>query len=66
MIRNEFNVYDGLNQVIISVAIAPVKPNVFLPEIRYVLVVCTPVEVVLLALTLSPTSELNIHPSFTN
>jgi hypothetical protein len=35
-------------QLITCVGLAPVKPGVFMPAVRYVLVVCTSVEVVLL------------------
>lgn len=44
-------IYDGISEVIVSVALSAPKPGVFLDSVRYVLVVASPVEVTLLAVT---------------
>jgi len=44
-------IYDGISEVIVSVALSAPKPGVFLDAVRYVLVVASPVEVTLLAVT---------------
>lgn len=45
------DVYDGMSEVIVSVALSAPKPGVFLDAVKYVLVVASPVEVTLLAVT---------------
>eukprot|EP01038_Epipyxis_sp_PR26KG_P007824 gene7824-10628_t len=47
----EFDLYDGLSEVIVSVALATPKVGVFMDTVKYVLVVATPVEVVVIAVT---------------
>jgi len=44
----DFYAYSELNQVIVSVGLVRPKPGIFPPEIKYLLVLATPVEVVLL------------------
>lgn len=44
---NEFAVFSGLSQVIVSVALVKPKPSVFVKEIEFLLVLATPVEVVM-------------------
>lgn len=48
---DDCEVYDGISEVIVSVALSAPKPGVFLDTVKYVLVVASPVEVVLLAVT---------------
>jgi nuclear pore complex protein Nup155 len=49
--RDAFTLYDGLSDVIFSVALAAPRPGIFTDFVKYVLVVATSVEVVLLAVT---------------
>ena len=44
-------VYDGITEVIVSVALTAPRPGVFLDSVKYLLVVASPLEVVLLAIT---------------
>ena len=48
---NVYTLYNGLSDVIVSVALASPKPGIFTDIVKYVLVVATTVEVVLLAVT---------------
>jgi hypothetical protein len=45
------DVYDGLTEVIVSVSLSAPRPGVFQDAVKYLLVVASPVEVVLLAIT---------------
>ena len=47
----ECDVYDSLNETILSVSLSAPKPGVFLDSVKYVLVLATAVEVVLLAIS---------------
>ena len=47
----ECDVYDKLNETILSVSLSAPKPGVFLDSVKYVLVLATAVEVVLLAIS---------------
>lgn len=42
--------YDGITEVIVSVALTVPKPGIFLDSVKYLLVVATPVDIVLLAI----------------
>ena len=61
----DFCVYDGLDQIIIGVGMVTPRPGVFVEEIKYLLVVATAVEVVLIAVTLSNglEGEVSLIPS---
>jgi len=48
---DDCDVYDGISEVIVSVALSVPKPGVFMDTVKYVLCVSSPVEVVLLAVT---------------
>nr|CAG4708404.1 unnamed protein product [Naegleria fowleri] len=48
---SDFNEYDELDQVIISAGLVKPKPGVFKDYVKYLLVLATPVEVALVALT---------------
>ncbi|KAK4538539.1 hypothetical protein CDCA_CDCA18G4564 [Cyanidium caldarium] len=50
----DFCVYDELDQIITAVGLAAPRPDVFIDEVEYVLVVATATEVVLLGVMLSP------------
>lgn len=58
-------VYDGINEVIVSVALSAPRPGIFLDSVKYLLVVATPIDISVLAvcsdnnfesIRLSPTS----------
>jgi hypothetical protein len=57
-LRSDFCVYSGLDQIISCCALAKPKPNVFIEEIPYILLIATPVEVVVLA-TFFPSAQKN-------
>lgn len=48
---DQYTVYDGIDDIIVSVALAVPKANMFISTIKYFLVVATTVEVLLLALS---------------
>lgn len=54
---NDIAMYDGLNEVILTATIVKPKPNVFQSHISHLLVLATPLEVVLLAVSFSPPSD---------
>lgn len=54
-----YTLYNGLSDVIVSVALATPKAGIFTDIVKYVLVVATTVEVVLLAVTFRPSSDRN-------
>ena len=71
----EYTSYDGIRDVIVSVALTVPKPNMFVSTVKYFLVVVTTAEVILLALSWEPsypadsgytqgivTGMLNAHP----
>ncbi len=64
--RNDFCVYNELDQIIVSVGLVPPKPNVFVDDVKHVLAIATPVEIILLAVCFDNGSifgELSLHPS---
>jgi nuclear pore complex protein Nup155 len=63
---SDFNEYDELDQVIICAGLVKPKPSVFKDYVKYLLVLATPAEVVLVAITFNNGSELvemNMLPS---
>jgi len=55
--------YSGEDQAIYAVGLARAKPGVFMDAIRYLLVLCTPVEIVLLGVCVDgTTSQLALQP----
>ncbi|KAL6064256.1 Nucleoporin 155 [Balamuthia mandrillaris] len=63
---SDFCVYDGLDQIIVSVGLVTPKANVFVDEIKYLLVLATPVEIVILAVCFDGNTifgELSLHPT---
>lgn len=61
--QNDFYVFEGINQVIVSVALVTPRPGVFVDSISYLLAVATPVEVTLLGVSFSPTGQLSLIPT---
>eukprot|EP01113_Clastostelium_recurvatum_P037057 TRINITY_DN5381_c0_g1_i1.p1 TRINITY_DN5381_c0_g1~~TRINITY_DN5381_c0_g1_i1.p1 ORF type:complete len:1363 (+),score=368.70 TRINITY_DN5381_c0_g1_i1:65-4153(+) len=54
---NDYYPFDGLDQIIVSVALIPPRPNVFQQDINYILAISTPVEIVLLAVRIKDTKK---------
>lgn len=68
---SDFNAYDELDQVIVSAGIVVPKPGIFKDYVKYLLVLATTVEVVLVAVTFASNvsgemSELHLIPSAYN
>lgn len=62
----DFNMWDGLEQVIVSVGLVVPKPGVFVESIRYLLVLTTAVEVVVLGVSFANddiTQEMFLQPT---
>jgi hypothetical protein len=59
----EFFEYDSLSEVIMSVALTTPKAGVFVDSVKYILVVSTTIEVVILAVTISNDGALRIVPT---
>ena len=55
---SDFCVYDGVTQVISAVGVVPAKEGVFVKDIHYLLVLCTPVEISILAIQF-PNNNIN-------
>ena len=53
--------YDGLTDTILTVALVAPKPGILQPHIKYLLCLATPVEVVLLGVSMSDT-EMHLLP----
>ena len=63
--RRDFIGYDGLDQIIITAALVPPKADVFVDDIKYLLVLATPVNIVVLAMKFAgkDMEELTLHSS---
>ena len=53
---NDCEIYTGMKEVIISVSLATPKAEIFADKVQYILVVASPVEVVLLAISIPTTA----------
>lgn len=56
-------IYEGLEQLIVSVSLVRARPGFFVDEISWLLVVATPVEILLLAVRLGRAGELALLPT---
>ena len=56
-LRSDVVLYDGLDQVILSVGLVRPREGVFVDEVKWLLVLTTPVEMVLLAVTFEDTDS---------
>lgn len=56
-------VYDGVDEAILSVALVPPRPGVFVDEVRYLLALATPLQVVLVALSFTSPTDFSILPT---
>ncbi|KAJ3105701.1 hypothetical protein HDU97_007678 [Phlyctochytrium planicorne] len=54
--RDDFQVFDDQDQVIVSVGLVKPKQGVFLDQINYLLVIATPVEIILVAIAATTTN----------
>lgn len=63
--ERDFTVWDGLDQIIVSVGLVRPKPGVFAESVRHLLIVTTPVEVVVLAVSFGPdgSGEMQLLPT---
>ena len=60
----EYDVYDGVSEVIVSVTLTTPKPGIFLDNVKYLLVLATPVEIFILAIcTDEQCREIKIVPT---
>jgi nuclear pore complex protein Nup155 len=58
--------YDDLGQIIITAALVKPRPGVFVEEIKFVIVLATPVEIVMLGVVFEGDNvygELQLYPS---
>ncbi|PXF45526.1 hypothetical protein BWQ96_04728 [Gracilariopsis chorda] len=62
-VTNDFFVFEELSQIIVSVALVPPRPSVFVESVQYLVVVATTVEVTLLGVTFSASGELSLLPT---
>ena len=60
---SDLYVYDGVDEVILSVTLVPPRAGVFVDEVRYLLALATPLQVVLVALSFSSPTEFSILPT---
>lgn len=60
--RSDILIYDGLDQIIIGACLTTPKKGIFVEEVEYLLVLSTPIEIFILAITLDK-DELTIHPT---
>lgn len=55
--RSDVAYFDGLNETIISVGLVKPKPGIFQSYVKYLLILTTTVEITVLGVTLSETSD---------
>jgi len=55
--------FDQLTQIIVSVGLVKPKPDVFVEEVEYILVIATPVECIILAVVFDENNELSLLPT---
>ncbi|KAJ6646130.1 Nuclear pore complex protein [Pseudolycoriella hygida] len=59
--------FDGLNHLIVSVGLVKPKPGVFISDVKYLLILTTPIEIVVLGVTFGNTTQsASSAPSDTN
>ncbi|XP_011199843.2 nuclear pore complex protein Nup154 [Bactrocera dorsalis] len=54
--------YDGLNHLIVSVGLAKPKPGVFINDVKYLLILTTPIEIIVLGVTFADTTKIISSP----
>lgn len=55
--------FDGLSHLIVSVGLIKPKPNVFIDDVKYLLVLTTPIEIIVLGVTFGDTTKTISSPS---
>lgn len=55
--------FDGLSHLILSVGLVKPKPNVFISDVKYLLVLTTPIEVIVLGVTFGDSTKTISSPS---
>lgn len=55
--------FDGLSHLIVSVGLIKPKPDVFISDVKYLLVLTTPIEVIVLGVTFGDTTKTISSPS---
>lgn len=55
--------YDDLEDIIVSVALVPPKPGIFIDSVKYLIAIATTVEIVLLALIINEDESISIGNS---
>ena len=60
--RSDLSFYDGLKESIITMALVPVRPNVFRASIQYLLCVSTVSSIVILGFITSPETKSSENP----
>lgn len=56
--------FDGLSHLIVSVGLIKPKPNVFINDVKNLLVLTTPIEIIVLGVTFGDTTKSVSTPSF--
>ncbi|XP_067621641.1 nuclear pore complex protein Nup154 [Eurosta solidaginis] len=54
--------YDGLNHLIVSVGLAKPKSGVFISDVKYLLILTTPIEIIVLGVTFADTTKIISSP----
>ncbi len=55
--------YDGLSHLIVSVGLIKPKPNVFISDVKYLLVLTTPIEIIVLGVTFGDATKTISSPT---
>lgn len=55
--------YDGLNHLIVSVGLVKPKPGVFISDVKYLLIITTPIEITVLGVTFGDLTKTLASPS---
>lgn len=58
--------FDGLNHLIVSVGLVKPKPGVFISDVKYLLILTTPIEIVVLGVTFGDTTTSVPSPGVRN
>ncbi|CDF37472.1 unnamed protein product [Chondrus crispus] len=60
---SDLYVYEGIHQVIVSVAVVSPRPGVFVDSVKWLVAVATSADVTLLGVEFSPAGEINLVPT---
>ncbi len=56
--------FDGLNHLIVSVGLVKPKPGVFIADVKYLLILTTPIEIVVLGVTFGDSTKSSTETNF--